>query len=77
MQADRGKRQLRAVPITFSTFDLATSSDHGFDLGGIVCSSPAISYAVDSNPSTSNQNKWLYVLSRVGGGRLYAYEQLR
>lgn len=64
-------------PLTFSTFNLATSSNYGYDLGGLTCSSPAISYAVDTNPSTSHQNRWVYVVTRQNGGTIVAYRQNR
>jgi outer membrane protein assembly factor BamB len=39
-------------------------------IGGIVCSSPAISYAAQSN------YRWVYFVSRVNGGTLFAYRQI-
>lgn len=52
---------------TLSSTDNSLIRMRGF--GGIVCSSPAISYAAQSN------YRWVYFLSRVNDGTLYAYRQ--
>jgi len=55
-----------------STTDLSVITSYAPELVDVVCSSPAIAYNVDAG-----RPRWVYVVSRAGGGTLWAFQTTR